>query len=87
VRENVKLSMDSKHGGERMPETSHGGAISSNLEETKASVKFSRGAISGLIPIKSLVSVSWHVPHRNRDEHPGFYSDYSRPRTRPPSHN
>ena len=51
------------------------------------------GEFSGLIPIKPLkVSVSWRVPrksqdNKNHDKHPGFYSDYSRPRTRPPSHN
>jgi len=27
------------------------------------------------------------VPHRKESKNPGFYSDYSRPRTRPPSHN
>lgn len=49
------------------------------------------------VPIKSVVSVShsisWRVPqshkkkHHDNDHHPGFYSDYSRPRTCPPSHN
>lgn len=36
------------------------------------------------------VSVSnWRVPHKIKPDKttPGFYSDYSRPRTRPPSHN
>lgn len=45
------------------------------------------GEIPGLVPVKPLVSVS-HMPRKNlHDEHLGFYSDYSRPRTRPPSHN
>ena len=44
--------------------------------------------LSGLFaPIKSVVSVSWHVPDHNKVQHSGFYSDYSLPRTRPPSHN
>ncbi|KAF3433142.1 hypothetical protein FNV43_RR24244 [Rhamnella rubrinervis] len=48
---------------------------------------------SGVVAIKPLnVSVSWRVPRKSQDnnsndKHPGFYSDYSRPRTRPPSHN
>ncbi|KAG2715631.1 hypothetical protein I3760_03G087000 [Carya illinoinensis] len=46
------------------------------------------GEIPGLVPVKPFVSVS-RMPRKNlHDEHPGFYSDdYSRPRTRPPSHN
>ncbi|XVF33532.1 hypothetical protein REPUB_Repub17cG0176800 [Reevesia pubescens] len=37
---------------------------------------------------KSLVSVSWRVPHRKRGKkHPGFNLDYSPPKTHPPSHN
>lgn len=46
------------------------------------------GKIPGLVPVKlPLVSVSV-MPRKNLyDEHPSFYSDYSQPRTRPPSHN
>ncbi|XWS45896.1 hypothetical protein CRYUN_Cryun14cG0018500 [Craigia yunnanensis] len=37
---------------------------------------------------KSVVSVSWRVPHRKYGEkHPGFNLDYSPPKTHPPSHN
>ena len=43
--------------------------------------------ISDHDPKISGVSVSWSVPHRKEGKNPGFYSDYSRPRTRPPSHN
>ena len=39
------------------------------------------------VPIKPLVSVSGRMPRKNLDERTGFFSDYSRPRTRPPSHN
>lgn len=36
----------------------------------------------------SMKLVSWSVPHSKVEgQNPGFYSDYSRPRTRPPSHN
>ncbi|EEF51550.1 conserved hypothetical protein [Ricinus communis] len=43
---------------------------------------------SGQVPIKPLVSVSRHVPGKDRDQkHPGFDSDYSMPRMRTPSHN
>lgn len=36
----------------------------------------------------SVKSVSLSVPHSKVEgQNPGFYSDYSRPRTRPPSHN
>ncbi|TKY68531.1 hypothetical protein E2542_SST04786 [Spatholobus suberectus] len=41
----------------------------------------------GFVPVKSVVLVSWHVPHSKQDQNPGFHSDYARPRTRPPSHN
>ncbi|KAG5060652.1 hypothetical protein JHK87_001681 [Glycine soja] len=40
---------------------------------------------------KSLVSVSWCVPHNNnkkpRQKHSGFDLDYSPPKTHPPHHN
>ncbi|CAK8561190.1 unnamed protein product [Lathyrus sativus] len=39
------------------------------------------------VPRKSGVSVSLSMPQRKEGKNPGFYSDYSRPRTRPPSHN
>ncbi|XP_022736050.1 uncharacterized protein LOC111289343 [Durio zibethinus] len=39
------------------------------------------------VPVKPLVSVSGRVPRKNLDERTGLFSDYSRPRTRPPSHN
>lgn len=50
------------------------------------------GENSGVNPItNSLINVSansWQKNiHRPRDGNPEFYSDYSRPRTRPPSHN
>lgn len=52
------------------------------------------GGFSGVVSIKKpLVSnVSWRVPSKSHDnnhhnQHPGLFSDYSRPRTRPPSHN
>ncbi|XP_020235897.1 uncharacterized protein LOC109815556 [Cajanus cajan] len=47
------------------------------------------GKASGALK-KSLVTVSWHVPHNNkkpRQKHPGFDLDYSPPKTHPPHHN
>ncbi|KAM6582115.1 hypothetical protein CsatB_009117 [Cannabis sativa] len=56
-----------------------------------------RGRISGGVLKKHsalVVYVSWRVPSKNQAKknhsdrnHSGFFSDYSRPRTRPPSHN
>lgn len=66
-------------------ETIQGGTNGNNIDD-----KFQDGAtthIPGLVPIKPFVSVFRRMPHKNHDEHPGFNSDYSRPRTRPPSHN
>ncbi|CAJ1948650.1 unnamed protein product [Sphenostylis stenocarpa] len=47
-------------------------------------VKNASGALK-----KSLVSVSWRVPHNKkpRQKHPGFDLDYSPPKTHPPHHN
>ncbi|KAK4755552.1 hypothetical protein SAY87_009309 [Trapa incisa] len=47
----------------------------------KSSARHSRDA--------SLVSVGWRVPHKKptTEEHPGLTSDYSPPKTHPPSHN
>ncbi|EOY22898.1 hypothetical protein QQP08_011598 [Theobroma cacao] len=54
------------------------------LKETKQNREMSS---SVPVPIKPLVSFSGRVPRKNYDERTGFFSDYSRPRTRPPSHN
>ncbi|KAK8631014.1 hypothetical protein V6N13_079781 [Hibiscus sabdariffa] len=41
----------------------------------------------GVVNHKSVVSVSWRVPHEKRGgKHPGFNVDYSLPKTHPPSH-
>ncbi|THF94663.1 hypothetical protein TEA_002877 [Camellia sinensis var. sinensis] len=62
-----------------------------DFEKEMKKNKYTEEAISGSIPLKPLVSVSnWHLPHNHKnvvDDHLGFHSDYSRPRTRPPSHN
>lgn len=80
---------------------SHGGAIASttNTKGTKDYSRTSSTTKSDAVN-KPLVSASWSVPRQinNRDKiinrgdkitssNPGIYSDYSRPRTRPPSHN
>lgn len=79
------IGYKSTHGGEMITEKPKGMKFSAAAEEE---------AISGSIPIKPIVSVSnsnWHVSHSkngHQDQHvPGFYSDYSRPRIHPPSHN
>lgn len=41
----------------------------------------------GVISNKSLVSVSLHLQQKYQNKNPVFFSDYSRPRTRPPCHN
>jgi hypothetical protein len=50
-------------------------------------VQHMKQEISKHVPKKSGVSVYWSVPHSKHGKNPGFYSDYSRPKTRPPSHN
>lgn len=62
---------------------SRGGATT---QKPKDSIK----KLSGHVPIKPLVSVSWREPVQNHVKGktiPGFFSDYSQPRTRTPSHN
>ncbi|XVE56376.1 hypothetical protein DITRI_Ditri04bG0004300 [Diplodiscus trichospermus] len=57
---------------------------SSPLREMKQNRELS----ATTVPIKKpLVSVPGRVPRKNLDESRGLFSDYSRPRTRPPSHN
>lgn len=73
-----------------------GTKVKVNVRERSVSVKDVKRSkekkedISGVVQIRfrSIVSISWRVPHhKKQDPHPGFYSDYSQPRTRPPSHN
>lgn len=70
----VKLEVESIQRGKTNGDNSK--ALSKDL-------KYVRGGT----PVKPLVSVSRRMPLKNHDEHPDFYSDYSQPRTRPPSHN
>lgn len=56
-------------------------------KENDASQKEKSEDHSGVISTKSLVSVSWNLQQRNQHKNPVFFSDYSRPRTRPPCHN
>lgn len=60
---------------------------SNGATKTDIKVRSIKQEISDHDPKISAVSVSWSVPHRKEGKNPGFYSDYSRPRTRPPSHN
>lgn len=80
----------------------HGGAIVSTTTSTKGTKDFSRTSTTTKSDAvnKPLVSASWSVQRQINNRHkitnhgdkttssnPGIYSDYSRPRTRPPSHN
>lgn len=97
-----KLEMGSMEGKTKGCEKADREAVAGSSEERKEfysrsflkEQKYRNGGFSGSVPInKPLVSshVSWRVPsknqHSNQDKHPGLFSDYSRPRTRPPSHN
>ncbi|KAH7577762.1 hypothetical protein ACOSP7_001218 [Xanthoceras sorbifolium] len=68
------------------------GALSrgDSINETRLAdkQKKSNEKTSGSHQTESLVSVSWQVPRNKRvAKHPGFNSDYSPPKTHPPSHN
>jgi hypothetical protein len=59
-------------------------------KETRTNEKTSKveGKTPDAVQTESLVSVSWHVPHKEHSEkNPGFNLDYSPPKTHPPSHN
>lgn len=58
-------------------------AAKENDTSQKEKTKDHRGVISN----KSLFSVSLHLQQKNQNKNPVFFSDYSRPRTRPPCHN
>lgn len=65
-----------------------GGAIDSKAKETDAAVKEVKHVGKGAVPsTNSLVWHSWRVPKKIHEGNAEFFSDYSRPRTRPPSHN
>lgn len=54
---------------------------------TKTDIKVRNNNI-GVVQVHHIKQeISDHDPHRKEGKNPGFYSDYSRPRTRPPSHN
>ncbi|KAL6126968.1 hypothetical protein ACLB2K_075013 [Fragaria x ananassa] len=77
----------------------HGGTVFSSPTTTKGMKDYSRTSTTTKADVKPHVTASWSVPQqiKNRDKkinhgdktssNPGIYSDYSRPRTRPPSHN
>ncbi|KAK7317427.1 hypothetical protein RJT34_01660 [Clitoria ternatea] len=58
------------------------------VDHNKALESTKQEEISGFVAVmKRVDSVPLHVPHIKQDQNPGFHSDYSRPTTRPPSHN
>ncbi|XP_057487061.1 uncharacterized protein LOC130773136 [Actinidia eriantha] len=74
-----KLNMDSAAKGEENGNITQNSMKSKTIHK-KMINRYTQEAISGSIPIKKpLVSLG--------NEHFGLFSDYSRPRTRPPSHN
>jgi len=45
-------------------------------------------AATKISAVEKKAVVSWHVrPPKQHDQLPGIYSDYPKPRSRPPSHN
>lgn len=81
---------EGKTDGDFIVGKNHGGAITltQKAKESEAAVKEVKYVGKGAVPrINSLVWVSWRVPHKIHEGHAEFFSDYSRPRTRPPSHN
>ncbi|XP_058085912.1 root meristem growth factor 10 [Magnolia sinica] len=79
--------------GEVAMDHRHGGASTEKEKESEDLARIMnvrRGMIpvSGAIRIKSLLTVSWRIPHeKDGEHHPGFNLDYSGPQTHPPSHN
>ncbi|KAG6660268.1 hypothetical protein CIPAW_03G093700 [Carya illinoinensis] len=93
VVDKVQLKAESIQGrsganGEKIDHDMQVKAGTGATSQNKQKDTYIGGEIPGLVPVKPFVSVS-RMPRKNlHDEHPGFYSDdYSRPRTRPPSHN
>ncbi|XVE74044.1 hypothetical protein DITRI_Ditri11bG0167400 [Diplodiscus trichospermus] len=79
---------------ESIEESDHADDSGQRLEDAaevnRKTVENEKGKTSGAVhqTNKSVVSVSWRVPHRKHGEkHPGFNLDYSPPKTHPPSHN
>lgn len=101
VGEKVKLERDSVQGGtaiggESTDDHDHEHRVTTSTTQEHATKESERRKFSGGVLRKQpLVYVSWRVPFKkqdkyknnHKDKHPGFFSDYSRPRTRPPSHN
>ena len=76
-------SEEGKTDGDSIVGKSYGGATTTQkAEQPEADV-----GKGGVPRMKSLVWVSWRVPQKIHEGNAEFFSDYSRPRTRPPSHN
>ncbi|KAJ0054606.1 uncharacterized protein LOC116128083 [Pistacia vera] len=77
--------------GDRIEDHGSGEKSQKSKDTRDAESKISNdgtGKTSGAAKTESLGSVSWRVPHGKRPEkNPGFNSDYSPPKTHPPSHN
>ncbi|KAL5744314.1 hypothetical protein ACOSQ2_027430 [Xanthoceras sorbifolium] len=75
--------VDKSHGNEKITQESPGNYTKALSDRQK----MMKHAVSGHVPTKPLVSVSWHRHDENHGKLPGFFSDYSQPRMRTPSHN
>jgi hypothetical protein len=74
--------------GQKEPLKSNGATKTEDIKvKNMKQVQHMKQEISKHVPRKSGVSVYWSVPRSKHGKNPGFYSDYSRPKTRPPSHN
>ncbi|EXC08934.1 hypothetical protein L484_003386 [Morus notabilis] len=85
----VQLHMESAQGRDSFDYRDRGHIVTSDQEQSNKGL--TRGKFSGGVLRKQpLVYVSWRVPSKKqdnkknsyKDKNPGFYSDYSRPRTR-----
>ncbi|KAI9162068.1 hypothetical protein LWI28_023489 [Acer negundo] len=89
---NLNVQGTNNGSGNVVDKISHGAIRSNN--NTKALFdhdhqEMKKHLVSGHVPTKpTLVSVSWRRPtDKNHGKLPGFFSDYSQPRMRTPSHN
>lgn len=59
-----------------------------NISKGKKHAGNSEAAAAKIPAVEKKSMVSWHVrPRKQHDQLPGIYSDYPKPRSRPPSHN
>ncbi|CAJ2657122.1 unnamed protein product [Trifolium pratense] len=82
----INISEKVSKNEEKEPLTSNGATKTEDIK-VKNNIRHLKQENASHVPKNSGVSVYWSVPHSKQGKNPGFYSDYSRPKTRPPSHN